>query len=290
MAGIRTLGKAGVRPELRERRGRIRPRKALGQHFLRDPGVVRRIVEAIDPRPSDTLLEIGPGEGALTAPLAGSAGRLVVIEVDPRAIEHLRREYAGRGVRVMHADILATDLTALAHETAPDGRLRVAGNIPYNITSPILFHLLDHRGVIRDATLMMQREVAQRLASPPGSRLYGIPSVLFGLLADIETLFDVPPGAFFPKPKVTSTVLRITPLGAPRYPVDDFEFFRRMVRGGFGQRRKTLRNSLRAFCGGEPRGVPSAIDLGARPEDLGQEEFARLANGLLRGGEISGHD
>ena len=284
MDGRRTAGRAGFRTASPEPSGRLRPRKSLGQHFLRDTGVVRRIVEAIAPRPEDALLEIGPGEGALTALLASAVGRLVVIDVDSRATDHLARLYEGSAVRVVHADILKTDITALARHVAPGERLRVAGNIPYNITSPILFHLLDHRAVIRDATLMMQREVARRLASPPGSRLYGIPSVLIGLLADIEVLFDVPPGAFFPRPKVHSTVIRLTPLAAPRYPVDDFEYFRRMVRAVFGQRRKTLRNSLRAFCGGEPRGVPPAIDTGARPEDLGQEELVRLANGLVRGG------
>lgn len=284
MDGRRTAGRAGSRTAPLEPSGRIRPRKSLGQHFLRDAGVVRRIVEAIAPRPEDAILEIGPGEGALTALLVGAVRRLVVVDVDSRSTDHLARQYEEPGVRVIHADILKIDITALARDVVPGERLRIAGNIPYNITSPILFHLLDHRAVIRDATLMMQREVAQRLASPPGSKLYGIPSVLFGVLADIEVLFDVPPGAFFPRPKVHSTVIRLTPLDAPRYPVDDFEYFRRMVRAVFGQRRKVLRNSLRTFCGGEPSGVPPGIDTGARPEDLGQEELVRLANGLLRGG------
>jgi 16S rRNA (adenine1518-N6/adenine1519-N6)-dimethyltransferase len=265
-------------------RGTLRPRKSLGQHFLRDAGVVRRIVAAIDPSPQDTFLEIGPGEGALTSPLAEAAGRLVAIEVDPRAIEQLSRAYGELGVRVVCADILETDLTSLAREVDPKGRLRVAGNIPYNITSPILFHLLEHRSAVRDATLMMQREVAARLASPPGSKLYGIPSVLFALLADVELLFDVAPGAFFPRPKVHSAVVRITPLPAPRYPVDDLDYFRRMVRALFGQRRKMLRNSLKSFVGGEPRGIPADFDMALRPEALGVEELVRLANGLGRQG------
>jgi 16S rRNA (adenine1518-N6/adenine1519-N6)-dimethyltransferase len=262
------------------RKSHFRPRKSLGQHFLRDPNIVRKIIAAVDPQPGDRILEIGPGEGALTVQLAMRAGTLLAVEIDPRAVQNLTRMLAGRNVRILHEDILGVDLQALASESGSRIPLRVVGNIPYNITTPILFHLLDHRAGIRDATLMMQREVAHRLVSPPGCKEYGIPSVLGRLLADIEILFDVSPNAFFPKPGVVSTVVRLVPLQGTRFPVHDLEFFRRMVRFVFGQRRKTLRKSLRSFQKDLPCPPPEDMDLQQRPEELDLESFVHLSNAL----------
>jgi 16S rRNA (adenine1518-N6/adenine1519-N6)-dimethyltransferase len=258
----------------------LHPRKSLGQHFLRDRNIVRKIIEAVNPQPGDRILEIGPGDGALTTLLAPAAGMLLAVEIDRRAVQSLTRTITGNNIRILNADILTIDLEALTSENGARTPLRVVGNIPYNITTPIIFHLLEFRTSFRDATLMMQREVARRLASPPGTKEYGIPSVIGQLLADIHILFDVPPTAFYPKPKVTSSVLRLVPLDGTRYPVADFDFFRRMVRFVFGQRRKTLRNSLRSFLGDVPWAPPPGFDLQQRPEELDLESLVRLSNVL----------
>lgn len=285
MTGSRHAGPRSFRSRDRSR-GRDRAeeplhaRKSLGQHFLRDRGVIQRIVDAVSPQPGDRILEIGPGDGALTLQLAASAETLIAVEIDERAVRKIQRLITGTNVGILHADILAVDLEALACAGGSRKPLRIVGNIPYNITSPILFRLLDFRDSIQDATLMMQREVARRLASPPGSKEYGIPSVIGGLLADIEILFDVPPGAFVPRPKVTSTVVRLVPLRETRYAVADLEFFRSMVRFVFGQRRKTLRNSLRSFLGDLPWSPPRGFDLQQRPEDCDVESLVRLSNHL----------
>lgn len=258
----------------------LRPRKSLGQHFLRDENIARKIVSAIDPQPGDVMVEIGPGEGALTSLLAGRVRWLVAVEIDRRAAAVVRESFGGRGVEVREEDFLVTDLTALAGWAGD--RLRIVGNIPYNITSPILFHVLDHRGAVRDSTLMMQREVARRLVAQPRTKDYGILSVLCQFYADVTMLFDVRPGAFVPRPAVTSSVVRLTPLRSPRCAVADEDFFRSMVRGVFGKRRKTLRNSLTAFLGERPAENRGTIDLGQRPEELSVSDLARLSNELFR--------
>jgi 16S rRNA (adenine1518-N6/adenine1519-N6)-dimethyltransferase len=178
-------------------------------------------------------------------------------------------------------DFLETDLRELSR--AFGGRIRVAGNIPYNITSPILFHVLDQRDAVRDLTIMIQREVARRLVAHPGTKDYGILSVFCRLYADVELLFDVSPNAFFPKPKVTSSVVRLAMLEKPRCVLVDEPFFRSMVRGVFGKRRKTLRNGLRYFLNETTEGITTDIDLGRRPETLSLDELARLSNDICRG-------
>ncbi len=258
----------------------LRPKKSLGQHFLRDDNIARKIAAAIDPRPQDHMLEIGPGEGALTAHLAGHVGSLVVVEIDPRGAAVIRERFGALGVLVRQEDILTTDLTACAREAGAS--LRVAGNIPYNITSPILFHLIEHRGAVTDATLMVQREVARRLVAIPRTKDYGILAVTSQLYADTEIVFDVSPGAFRPMPRVMSSVIRMNMLPGPRVPLDDETFFRAMVRGIFGKRRKTLRNSLTYFLGGMSPEGSTTIDLGRRPEELSLAELANLSNELHR--------
>jgi 16S rRNA (adenine1518-N6/adenine1519-N6)-dimethyltransferase len=256
-----------------------RPRKALGQNFLRDANIARKIVEAIAPGADDTILEIGPGEGAITLLLARQVKRLIAVELDRRALLHLRSMLVGTPAEVIEGDILDLEFAPLA---ARYGRLRVAGNIPYNITSPILFRILDQRQHVVDATLLMQREVARRLAASHGNKEYGIPSVFCQLYADVNVLFDVSPQVFFPRPEVTSSLVRLRMLDAPRFPVDDDPFFRAMVRSVFGKRRKTLKASLRFFLPDLPD-VPLPVDLQRRPEDLSIRELTELANALYHG-------
>jgi 16S rRNA (adenine1518-N6/adenine1519-N6)-dimethyltransferase len=260
--------------------GRLRPRKSLGQNFLRDDRIARKIVDAVHPGPGDVVLEIGPGEGALTRHLAASGAKLVLVELDERAVTRMRGLYEGPGVQVLHQDILTVDLDALAVALSTE-RLRVVGNIPYYITSPILFHVLDNRRRVRDLTMMMQKEVARRLAAVPRTKAYGILSVFCQLFADVEILFDVQPGSFHPRPDVTSSVVRLVMLDSPRYALRDERFFRRMVRSVFGKRRKTLRNALRYFLDDDPAAaVADSSFLQRRPEDLTVEECVELSNAL----------
>ena len=257
---------------------RIRPRKSLGQNFLRDENIVRKIVDAIDPRPDDALLEIGPGEGALTRHLAGRGASLTVVDVDPRSAAAMREMFPGGDVEVVEGDILEMDLGALA---ARRGRkLRVAGNIPYNITSPILFHVIDNRSHVEDMTLMVQKEVARRMAAGPGSGDYGILSVFCGYFAETSLLFDVSAGAFHPRPKVTSAVVRFRMRDFPGARAADEVFFRAMVRAAFGKRRKTLRNSLGYFAEAERFALPDLPIFARRPEELSIAELVGLANTL----------
>lgn len=256
----------------------VRPRKSLGQNFLRNDRIAQRIAAAVNPQPADVLLEIGPGEGALSRHLAGKTRAFVVVEIDHRCAERARVELGPQGVDVREEDILLTDLTQLG--SLMKGCLRVVGNIPYNITSPIIFHLLHHRRAVRDALMMMQREVARRVVAGAGSKEYGILSVLCQQYADARLLFDVAPGAFYPRPAVMSSVVQLTMLAEPRYAVADEEFFRAMVRGVFGKRRKMLRSSLTYFLGDTPPGTLTS-DLRRRPEDLSISELADLSNQLV---------
>jgi 16S rRNA (adenine1518-N6/adenine1519-N6)-dimethyltransferase len=258
-----------------------RLKKSLGQHFLHDDRVARRIVAAADLHPGDAVLEIGPGGGALTRHLVDTAGRVTVIELDVRVLDGLRAAYGDR-VEIIHGDILKTDLTALADRAGVE-RWRVIGNLPYYITTPILFHVLDHRARVRDAVIMMQREVAARLVARRGTKEYGILTVECGLHADIDVLFTIRPGAFVPPPTVVSSMVHVRMLPAPRFRVADEAQFRRVVRGTFGKRRKTLRNTLKELLGAEPPEAPAGIDLRRRPEELTLEEFASLSNALLNG-------
>jgi 16S rRNA (adenine1518-N6/adenine1519-N6)-dimethyltransferase len=255
-----------------------RLKKSLGQHFLHDDRVARKIVGAADLHPGDPVLEIGPGGGALTRHLVDAAGRVTVVELDGRVLEGLRAAFGDR-VEIVHGDILKTDLTALA-DRLNVGRWRVVGNLPYYITTPILFHLLDHRDRIQDAVIMMQREVAARLVARPGTKDYGILTVECSLHADLDVLFAVQPGAFVPPPGVVSSMVRVRMLPGPRFPVTDEAYFRRLVRGTFGKRRKTLRNTLKMFLDADPPDKPAGIDLSRRPEELSLDEFIRLSNAL----------
>ena len=260
---------------------RLRPKKSLGQNFLQDDNIARKIAAAIAPRADDVVLEIGPGEGAMTKHLAGKSRRVVVVDIDQRATERIREIYPAGEVEILNRDFLELDLTAISE--AKNHRLRIVGNIPYNITSPILFHVLDHRNTVADATLMMQKEVARRLVAVPNTKDYGILAVFCQLFSDVQLLFDVSPNAFYPKPKVTSSLVRLSLLPSPRFKIVDEEFFRRMVRSVFGKRRKTLRNSLSYFLEEENIAtLPASIanELQRRPENLALKELVDLSNAL----------
>ncbi len=264
-------------------RRHLEPRKSLGQHFLHDPNIVRKIVASIAPGPEDMILEIGPGEGALTRLLAGSVAGLVAVEIDHRAVEMLRAEL-GTSVTVLEQDILTLSLGSLARERGSGKAWRVVGNIPYNITSPILFAILDDRAAVQDATLMMQREVARRLVARPETKDYGILSVFCRIFAETERLFDVSPNAFRPVPAVRSSVVRLRPLRSPRVPLENEAVFRQVVRFVFGQRRKILRHSLAALAGLHHWTLPAEFALQERPEQLTPESLAHLVNRLLGAG------
>ncbi len=261
-------------------------KKQLGQHFLHEAGVIARIVRAIDPKPGDCLVEIGPGQGALTLPLLRrilevdpgpySAQRpaLSVIEFDRDLIaglERISREIAP--LRIIHADVLDVDLGALAGGS----RIRLVGNLPYNISSPILFHALDHATSVSDMHFMLQREVVERMAADPGSKVYGRLSVMLQAHALVESLFRVAPGAFRPPPKVDSAVVRLVPRPPDAIGIRDPEGFARIVKAAFGQRRKTLRNALQGICTPELM-IAAGIEPSARAEQVSVAHFVHLAN------------
>ncbi|HKL64459.1 MAG TPA: 16S rRNA (adenine(1518)-N(6)/adenine(1519)-N(6))-dimethyltransferase RsmA [Woeseiaceae bacterium] len=252
-----------------------RPRKRFGQHFLRDPSVVSRIVAAIGPAEGDHLVEIGPGEGILTAPLAALPVALDAVEIDRDLAAALRTRYAGDANFTLHeADALKFDFGSLGDD------LRVVGNLPYNISTPLLFHLVEQRRAIRDMHFMLQKEVVDRMAAAPGGKQYGRLTVMLACSMEVERLFDVPPEAFRPPPRVQSSVVRLVPR-ARQLEIGDESLFAALVTGAFSRRRKTLRNALAAWLTAEAI-AEEGIDPTLRPERLAPEEFARLANRALR--------
>jgi 16S rRNA (adenine1518-N6/adenine1519-N6)-dimethyltransferase len=257
---------------------RVQPKKQLGQHFLHDRDIIDRIVRAVDPCDGDQLIEIGPGQGALTLPLLHRHGRLTVIELDRDLLDPLRAagERAG-SLQIIHSDVLKVDFSALA----TGGTLRLVGNLPYNISSPILFHALEHAAVIRDMHFMLQKEVVDRMAASPGSKVYGRLSVMLQAACDVLPLFDVPPRAFRPPPKVESAVVRLVPRDPARIGIADPSLFAHVVRDAFGQRRKTLRNALSALCGSDDFNA-AGVNPSARAETLEVDQFIALANRLAR--------
>ncbi len=256
-----------------------RPKKSLGQHFLAESSYIERIVRAVAPRDDDAVLEIGPGEGALTLPLLAAAGKLTAIELDTDLLPVLRDRAQGVGaLELIHADLLTVDLTALAHQHGID-RWRIAGNLPYYISSPILFHCLKHLAVIDDMHFMLQKEVVERMAAAPGSKVYGRLSVMLQLSCAVEPLFDVPARAFRPPPKVDSAVVRLRPLAASARPVVDATDIADVVKAAFGQRRKTLGNALRQLLNHDAI-VGAGIDPRVRAETLPPDAFVRLAHML----------
>jgi len=257
-----------------ERAARIAPRKRYGQHFLHDPIVIRKIVETIAPRRDDVIVEIGGGLGALTAPLLERVATLHVIEIDPRLHERLERLGDAEHRMVVHrADALEFDFGSLA--PAP-GTLRVTGNLPYNVSTPLLFRLLEYRQALKDVHVMLQKEVVTRMTAAPGSKDYGRLTVMLSQWMDIEPCFDIGPGAFSPPPRVRSTFVRLVPRAAPRFEVRDERRFARLVAHLFSMRRKTIARALKGRLS-ETDIAALGLDPKARPETLAPADFARLA-------------
>ncbi len=213
-------------------------RKRWGQNFLVDPNIIRKVVATIDPRPRDRFLEIGPGHGELTLPLAEAAGSVTAVEIDPLLVGPLR------GIMPSNVTIIQGDILGVGFESLLPPRSRVYGSLPFNITSPLLFRLLEHRGRWRDAHLIVQKEVAERMAAAPGGKVYGRLSVMVQALATVRRCFDLPAAVFRPRPKVDSTLIHIIPEEAHGTIVDG-ELFAQVVRLAFGQRRKKLSNALK---------------------------------------------
>ncbi len=254
-----------------------RARKRFGQNFLHDPNIVCKIVRAIDPRSSEHLVEIGPGQAALTRPLLEAAGELDAIEIDRDLVPLVAERCALRGrLRLYQADALKFDFADLAGDGRP---LRVVGNLPYNISTPLLFHLLDYREVVRDMHFMLQKEVVGRMGASPGSKIYGRLSVMLQAWCRVEHLFDIGPGAFRPAPKVDSSLASLTPLPESAVGIDDPVLFAELVRLAFAQRRKTLRNNLKGRVSAE-RIAALGLDPGVRAETLSVDDFKHLANAL----------
>jgi 16S rRNA (adenine1518-N6/adenine1519-N6)-dimethyltransferase len=249
-------------------------KKHLGQNFLHERGVVEKIVLAINPQPGDRLVEIGPGQGALTFPLLDRHGALTAVEFDRDLLQPLAAAAQSHGtLTLIAADVLQVDFTTLAG----DGQLRLVGNLPYNLSSPILFHALDHAAAIRDMHFMLQKEVVERMAAGPGSKVYGRLSVMLQAYCTVTPLFTVAPGAFRPAPKVDSAVVRLVPRAADSVGIQDPRRFADIVRAAFGQRRKTLRNALHGVVDGDTLQAAS-VRPDLRAEQLAVADFIRLAN------------
>jgi 16S rRNA (adenine1518-N6/adenine1519-N6)-dimethyltransferase len=255
-------------------------RKRFGQNFLHDPQVIQRIIASIAPRPGQALVEIGPGQGAITLPLLQAARQLTVVELDRDLVGPLAQQCQDAGeLHILNRDALKVDFCALA---PPGAALRIVGNLPYNISTPILFHLLGQARCIQDMHFMLQKEVVERMAAAPGTEAYGRLSVMIQYRCQVEPLFGIGPGAFRPAPRVDSAFVRLLPLAQPAVRVLDEARFAEVVQRAFSQRRKTLRNALKGLV--DAAGFAAAgVDPGARGETLSLEQFAALSNQALSG-------
>ncbi len=245
-------------------------RKKWGQNFLADNNLLDRIARTIDPQNTDAILEIGPGEGALTERILPQAKEMAAIEIDPMLIDHLKNRAALEGLHVIHGDVLLQEIDELPISEP----IRVVGNIPYNITSPIIFWLIEQLDFWEDAHIMMQKEVAERLAANVGAKQYGRLSVVVGAYLDIGYCFTIPPDVFIPKPKVDSAIVRFTKKENPVVPDDKYMKFNKLVTAAFSQRRKMLRNTLKGWD--IPQDIQDKIDFTRRPETLTIDEFASM--------------
>jgi 16S rRNA (adenine1518-N6/adenine1519-N6)-dimethyltransferase len=229
----------------------IKPKKSLGQNFLRDNNIIRKIIDAVDPQEGEIILEIGPGTGAITEGLINSGALLIAVEIDNRAAELLANKFPTEhfpNFRLMNADILDTNLDTLLNEQNLNGRIKVVGNIPYNISGQLLFWMVDNHNHIKKAMLMVQKEVARRVSTTkPGTKDYGLTSVVMALFADTRVLFDISPNCFYPVPKVTSSFMSIDFREIDSLASDTFSKVIKLAKSAFNQRRKMLRNSLAAY-------------------------------------------
>src|SRR5688572_27810567 len=249
------------------------PRRRFGQNFLVDAHYVQRIVAAIDPKPGESIVEIGPGLAALTDALVERAGHITAVEIDRDLTARLRERYPPDRLTLVEGDALDFDFGALGHD------LRIVGNLPYNISSPMLFHLAASDARLRDVHVMLQKEVVDRMAALPGTAAYGRLTVMLQARFAVQRMFVVPPGAFRPPPKVDSAVARLVPLGDKAPAIHDAALFARVVAAAFSQRRKTLRNAL-AVVSDASAMIAVGVDPAARGETIAVSDFVRLANAL----------
>jgi 16S rRNA (adenine1518-N6/adenine1519-N6)-dimethyltransferase len=249
-------------------------RKRFGQHFLHDPAVIRRIVDAVAPQSGERLVELGPGRGALTFGLLERAGHLDAVEIDRDLAQLLEADPRAQGrLRVHVESMLDTDFERLR---AHGPKLRIVGNLPYNISTPVLFHLLGQRSAIADMHFMLQKEVVERMSASPGGKEYGRLTVMLAAYAEVDALFDVGPGAFRPPPKVRSAIVRLRPSVAPRFAIGREGALRALASAAFSHRRKTLRNGLKGLLSAQDI-EGCGIDAQLRPETLAPAQFGRLA-------------
>ena len=245
-------------------------RKKWGQNFLADRNLLDKIVRTIDPKKSDSILEIGPGEGALTELIYPIVKEMVAIEIDPMLIEHLKNRESLKGLNIVHGDVLLQDIESLPVKNL----VRVIGNIPYNITSPIIFWLIEQLHFWDDAFIMMQKEVAERLSAVVGTKAYGRFTVVTGAYLNMEYCFTIPPDVFIPKPKVDSAIIRFTKKENPLISDEKYMRFNKLVSAAFSQRRKMLRNTLKGWD--IHPDLQEQINFSRRPETLTIEEFASM--------------
>ena len=245
-------------------------RKRWGQNFLVDRNLLEKIVRTIDPKKSDSILEIGPGEGALTELIFPKVKEMVAIEIDPMLIEHLKNRESLKGLNIVHGDVLLQDIENLPVKNL----VRVIGNIPYNITSPIIFWLIEQLHFWDDAFIMMQKEVAERLSAVVGTKAYGRFTVVTGAYLNMEYCFTIPPDVFIPKPKVDSAIIRFTKKENPLISDEKYMRFNKLVSTAFSQRRKMLRNTLKGWE--IHPDLQEQINFTRRPETLTIEEFVSL--------------
>lgn len=254
-----------------------RARKRFGQNFLQDQGIIHRIARSIHPGSDDHIVEIGPGQGALTEDLLASGCLLDAVELDRDLIPILQQRFDAMPRFQLHqGDALNFDFASLRSDQE---KLRVVGNLPYNISTPLIFHLLNQQQLIKDMFFMLQLEVVNRLSAAPGSKTYGRLGVMAQYYCDVQTLFEVPPEAFSPRPKVQSAIVRLTPHQQLPHPANDVETLQSVLRTAFNQRRKTLRNSLKTMISSEQLEALT-IDPAARPETLSLQQFVNIANSI----------
>lgn len=251
------------------------PRKRFGQNFLHDKKVIEQIIAAIAPSPNDHLLEIGPGHGALTEPLIESKTKLDCVEIDQDLVKFLNERYRSTELNVIEKDILKFDIKIL--DPQPNS-LRVVGNLPYNISTPVLFHLLKSHDLISDMTFMLQLEVVQRITAKAGEKNYGRLGLMLQYHCEVEHLFNVPSTAFTPAPKVGSAIVRLKPYKDKPLEANDPKILEMVIRTAFNQRRKTLKNSLKTLLRESRK--PTTVDLSLRPETLSLKDYVEISNAL----------
>lgn len=247
-----------------------RPRKRFGQNFLRDQGVIDRIVSHVAPKPNDQIVEIGPGQGALTQALLATVPSIHAVELDRDLAVILEKRFGDR-LHLYQADVLKFDFDKVS-----DRPIRLVGNLPYNISTPLIFHVLDFAHRVQDMHFMLQKEVVDRMSAQPHNKAYGRLTVMLELLCDVEPLFDVDPEAFYPAPKVISSVVRLTPLDQPRFATGSLETLSTVLSSAFSMRRKTIRNSLKTLISAEQL-VALGFDPSLRAENLSTRDFAQLS-------------